>query len=348
MSDANAHPETGALTTDNAAALIANLHSEPDAPSESTEPAQEAETQDQVVETESAGEVESQDEAVEYEAEAEESAEEVEIEEVDSSPSLAAPVSWSAEEKAEFADLPENVQRVVAGREAERDRAFQTKTTELGERNKQLDEAVKIAEQQSLGQMQQAQALMAQAFEAAGFTQEPNWAEVRATYDREDYQDMRDAWDDSQRRLGKFQQDYGQMQQHATQQQQQKYAEYVSAENSKTADRWPEFANTETKATAVEGLLGYLETQGVPRSQTIHLVDANMISIVRKAMELDALKANNPKVKKKVKSAPKMAKPGSPKTKSRAKVENVRDALKNAAGSHNARDIAGVFAALRS
>ena len=73
-----------------------------------------------------------------------------------------------------------------------------------------------------------------------------------------------------------------------------------------------------------------------------------MISVVRLAMEMDALKASNPKVKKAVKRAPKMAKPGSVKSKARGRVETVRAALTQAGNSKNPRDIAGVFAAMRT
>ncbi len=53
--------------------------------------------------------------------------------------SLTPPGSWSAEERAEFSDLPEKVQAAVLRREGDRDRGFSRKQAELSEKSKRYD-----------------------------------------------------------------------------------------------------------------------------------------------------------------------------------------------------------------
>ena len=345
MSDA--HPVAGAETSvDNAAALIAGMREPAEAEStqealpepEAPEPVQEAEA----VEIEAEAEVA---EAVETEAEIDESGEEGEAEEVEAT--TEPPISWSKADKDEFSKLPPEVQHVVAEREQQRDTAFQTKTTELSDQKKQLNEAVELAQQQSLGQLQQAQALMAQAMEAAGFGAEPDWDSLRTQLDREDYMDVKDQWDTNLRKFGQFQTNFQQMQQQTQAAQQEKQQEFVQAQIKENAERWPEFADLKTRNTALEGMFSFLEGEGIARDLSANLVDAKMISVVRKAMAYDALQAKAPAIQKAVKKAPKMARPGSVKSKQRVRTENVRDALKQAKSTNSARDLAGVFAALR-
>lgn len=56
-------------------------------------------------------------------------------------PAIDAPVSWNAEDKALFAQLPPEAQAVIARRESERDKAVQSKATEAAEARKQREQA---------------------------------------------------------------------------------------------------------------------------------------------------------------------------------------------------------------
>jgi|6_EtaG_2_1085325.scaffolds.fasta_scaffold00198_17 hypothetical protein len=348
-------------SVDNAAGLIAQMREAPepvpstaptdDAPATPAEPQAEAEAEAQAGDDQVA---DAEPEAPEQDAEAADditddpsAPEQDEGEDADETPTVDAPTAFSDAEKAEFASLPVEAQQIVAGREAERDTAFQTKTTELGERSKLLDAAVQAAQNSSLEQLQMSSALMAEAMQASGFVEEPNWQELRATMDRDDVQDIRDAWDDTQRRLGSFQQNFQQAKQNMQTQADGNKREYIAGENKETASRWPDYANLKTREAAVNGLYDYLETEGVTREQSANLADANFITIARKAMAYDALQKSKPGVKKKVSKAPKMGKPGAPKSKATGRAEGIRAALQQAGNSTNPNDIAGLFAALR-
>lgn len=52
---------------------------------------------------------------------------------------ILAPVSWSAEDKAEFDKLPPAAQKIIARRESERDKAFQQKANETAELKRRYD-----------------------------------------------------------------------------------------------------------------------------------------------------------------------------------------------------------------
>lgn len=67
-------------------------------------------------------------------------------------PAIQPPVSWTAEEKAEFADLPRAVQETIAKREAEREKFVQTKATEA----KQARQTVEREAVEAIGRMENA------------------------------------------------------------------------------------------------------------------------------------------------------------------------------------------------
>src|SRR5690349_12123700 len=76
------------------------------------------------------------------EGEAEEAADETEVEEeADDLPPIDAPVSWDAEAKAKFADLPRDVQEVVAKRESERERFVQQKSQEATRARAEIEQS---------------------------------------------------------------------------------------------------------------------------------------------------------------------------------------------------------------
>ncbi len=55
-------------------------------------------------------------------------------------PAIEPPLSWTAEEKATFGELPPHVQKVIARRESERERATQTRLQEATEKSKAIEQ----------------------------------------------------------------------------------------------------------------------------------------------------------------------------------------------------------------
>jgi len=344
-----AHPQGEASIADVAAAFAAQEPVE-DTPTEQlqTEEAEvEAEAKAEVAEEEAAAEAEvSETEEVPDE---EESAEDEHVLE-DIAPSQA-PISWTAEEKAEFAELPPDMQRAIARRESQRETDFHSKTTELGEQRRQFDEAVKMAQDQLVERLTGADALHTQAMEMLGYGKEPDWNQLRVDLDRDDYRDVRDRWEDQQRALKEFETKRQELAAGEQQELQQKQQAHIQREVAKTEAEWPEFANPTTRQPAVDRLFGYLHSEGVTPEQTAQMVDANFIRISRKAMAYDALQRAKPQITTKVRQARKTTKPGAAKQKAASKVESVRTAMKqarDAQGTHKEiGSLAAVFSAMR-
>lgn len=83
------------------------------------------------------------------EAEPDEGEDEIELEAEDTDlPPIDAPVSWSAEEKGEFAELPRNIQETLTKREAQREKFVQSKAQEAAtSREAARTEALQFASQ---------------------------------------------------------------------------------------------------------------------------------------------------------------------------------------------------------
>jgi hypothetical protein len=95
------------------------------------------------------------EEAAEGEPEDELPEDEIEIEAEDLPP-IDAPVSWTAEDKAKFADLPRELQETVQKREAEREKFVQSKAQEVTrERTNAMREAAEYVQQLQAEKAQQ-------------------------------------------------------------------------------------------------------------------------------------------------------------------------------------------------
>jgi hypothetical protein len=120
-------------TIDSAVDALSNFNFDTGEMSETFEPQEQATIEDEDVEAVEEEELEedlTNNEPVE-------ATEEVAID----TQAIDAPVSWSAEQKEEFASAPPAMQEIIVAREAERDRGFQAKSTELAQERRQYEEA---------------------------------------------------------------------------------------------------------------------------------------------------------------------------------------------------------------
>jgi hypothetical protein len=95
-----------------------------------------------------------------------------------------------------------------------------------------------------------------------------------------------------------------------SQEQQQKYAEYLESQRQRLPEIVPEFANKETFEASVPKIRSYLETVGFAVPEIDGIADARALGIIYKAMQYDAMQKTRPEIDKKVNQAPKYAKPG--------------------------------------
>ncbi len=260
-----------------------------------------------------AAEVQEDEPAVEEAAQADPETAEDELEleeEADDLPPIDAPVSWDAEAKAKFAELPRDTQEYLAKREGERERFVQQKSQEAARARTEAEQAAI----QQLAQIEHGYARHYQQIAEQIMPQRPNPALLQhdpmAFYAQQAQYESAAA---QQRELQQL------ASQHAEQAQQREAA----AEQARMADEhriivenYPEYADPtrgpelQRKLTAVAKEMGYPD-------ELISQARANDILAMRTAAEwkakadkFDALQAKRMEKVRAAKGLPRVAKPG--------------------------------------
>lgn len=287
------------------------------------------------------------DEPEEFEATDEAEADIPEVEEAeDDGPDedpIALPATWTEAERQELSELPPDVQQAVVRREKEREAAFTSRQTEIAGDREQLDDAVRMAGDRWVNQLNNVDHLLASAMQLHGFSgQEPNWAELRQSMDRDQFDDARFNWEQNKRAFEGVMATAQQAKQQVEGLVGERLNEWIAGERVKTAERWPEFKVG--RESAMAPLLEYLAEKGVSESQRNDLNDDAFISVVQDAANWHNLQKGKPGVNKRVRKAPKIGKAGAPASQGRRKRERVTQAKRNA---HDTRSLAEVFSSMR-
>lgn len=224
-------------------------------------------------------------------------------------PAIVPPLSFSAEEKAEFAKLPPDLQRIVADRESERERQFHRRTIEAAERARsaEAERAAVAQERQRLaGELNQLITRL-----RVEHQQEPDWLNLARQLSPEEYNAHRAAWDQRERAIATAVQEQQRLFEQHQQDQRKAFEEFARAEAEKLVHAVPEWQDA-TKAASEKGdIARYLAGQyGYTPQELGSLVDHRAVIVARKAMLYDRLMAKKPETIKRVAEAPKMQKPG--------------------------------------
>lgn len=229
-----------------------------------------------------------------------EAADEAEVQAID------APVSWSAEQKEVFASLPPDAQQVVVERESERDRGFNAKATELADERKRLSG---LEQQINIERQQYAQSLSDKIGENVI---EPSLDLLRTNPDQ--YLQDKTQFDQmvAMQMNAKQQADY-----YAQQTQQQEVTDrnaFYASRNKELSEKLPEFIGD---AQYRDGVLAYGRELGYSDDDLTMARTADLITI-DKARKYDALISKKVTVGDKLKTIPKVVKPGAMNTESKA------------------------------
>ena len=345
----------GGGTVQNAAALIAGLRSEnmgsaPPAEAPSVEaPAQSENFDREEGEPSSEYTMPAAEEFAEDDVEAAPEAEQ-DIPEVDNaedySPEeepVTLPATWTEAERQELSELPSDVQNAIVRREQEREAAFTQRQTELSSDREQLDDAVKMAGERWDEQLNNVDHLLNVSAQMHGFTgQEPNWAELRQTMDRDTFDDYHFNWQQAKKNFEGILAGAQQAKHQVNELVSEKQNDWIEAERTKTGERWPEYKANRDKA--MGPLLDYLAEKGVPEMQRVQLNDDTFISVVQDAAKWHALQKEKPGTNKRVRQAKKVGRPGAPASNDRRKRGEIDSAKRNA---KDTRGLAAVFSAMR-
>ena len=281
-------------------------------------------------------------EGAEEQSEATEEAEDgLEIEEeVDDLPPIEAPVSWDAEAKAKFAELPRDVQEYVAKREGERERFVQSKSQEAV-RAKQ--EAVQQATSE-LARIQQGYAQHFQQLADQILPQRPN--PMLLQQDPQAFYAQQYAYESAQAQQRELQQRASEYAQSAQAHEAQAQQAYMAEQHRVIVENFPEYTDPTTgpklqaELSAVAKELGYsAELISQARAEDI-LAMRTAADWKAKASKYDALQAKKMEKVRSAKGLPRVAKPGVTQGTDQLRARSAQAALETARSSKN-RDVQG-------
>jgi hypothetical protein len=206
----------------------------------------------------------------------------------------------------------------------QRERTFHKRMNEVSQKSKAIEaesaETKRLRDQYAEGLQQLEQALK---------VPEPNWEELRRTKTNEEFASIHAEYQIQQNNLAKVQQ-----QQQAIKAQQQaevqaQYQNHLKTEFDTMLDKIPTWRDEKVREAERSKVISYAKSQmGYTDDEIAQASDHRAIVTLRKAMLYDELMGGKTQAKKKVKTAPKMVKAGSPKTKSEVVSKRNQDMMK--------------------
>ena len=206
----------------------------------------------------------------------------------------------------------------------QRERTFHKRMNEVSQKSKAIEaesaETKRLRDQYAEGLQQLEQALR---------VPEPNWEELRRTKTNEEFASIHAEYQIQQNNLAKVQQ-----QQQAIKAQQQaevqaQYQNHLKAEFDTMLDKIPAWRDEKVREAERSKVISYAKSHmGYTDDEIAQASDHRAIVTLRKAMLYDELMGGKTQAKKKVKTAPKMVKAGSPKTKSEVVSKRNQDMMK--------------------
>ena len=287
----------GTLSLDQAADMLMEPTSQPDA--------EEAQTEDAP-----AKEVEAAPEAEDGQAD------EVETDEEEAAPEDDDPIV-SVKVDGKEVEVPLSEALKGYSREAH----FTQKMTELSQEKKAL-EADRAAQMEAI-QSQKAQLEDALAHFAVPIDQEPNWAELAATADPREFNQIRAQWDTRQAQSKQAQEYYQALKQ-------QEQQTLLQQEQAKLMEAFPTWRDPAVFQAAAQEMVTGLSDYGFSAEETGQIMDHRMFRVAQDALKYKKPMAEKPAVNKKVVQAAKQLKSGArqaknqPSEKYRQKMDRLR------------------------
>lgn len=243
----------------------------------------------------------------------EEGQSEPEATEEPAAPAIEPPASWSAEEKADFAKLPPELQATVARRESERDKLITQRTQEIAEHRKAAEaERAAIASERDT-YARSLQQLMALAVPEADQLAGIDWQKL-ATEQPAEYVRLSAQRDALRNRVGALQAEMQRVQEQAQADQAKRFSEVRAEQARLLVEKIPDFADAVKAEKLTADLRSYLASEGYAPEEVAQLVDHRAAIVARKAMLYDRAEAARKaaEAKRAATPAPVVQKPGTP------------------------------------
>lgn len=270
------------------------------------------------------------------EGELEETEDEPEIEEeADDLPPIDPPVSWDADAKAKFAELPRELQETVTKREVERERFVQQKSQEAARAKQEVEQQA----YQSLAQYEQQVSAQLQQYAQLLSVPEPDMS-LLAT-DPHTYALQAKRYQDAQAQRNQAQQQAQMFAQQAQEREQQAEQAYLAQQHQIIVENFPEYADPTTGPKIQQELSAVARELGYP-PELISQARAQDIIAMRKVAELkakadkyDALNSQKMAKVRAAKGLPPVAKPGVSQGGDQRRVNRAQAAFETAKTSKN-------------
>ena len=121
------------------------------------------------------------------------------------------------------------------------------------------------------------------------------------------------------------------------------FQKYIQEEQAKVATLIPEFSDPAKASRIKSEMRSYLTKLGYNNNEIASVYDSRQVMLIKDAMAYDKLKKSNVKVTKKVAKAPKVVKPGVPKTKAEQASKQKQEKLNHLKKTGGVRAAARVF-----
>ena len=195
-----------------------------------------------------------------------------------------------------------------------RTKSFTKRSMELAEQRKAFEqEAAQVKQMRDMyaQQLEQVQGQLQQAIPE----QEPDWAALAKEYPAEDLIVYKAQLDQQKEQARHVEAERQRIQQEQAQEQQVFRQKHLEAQRVEMLDRIPAWSNEDTRNAERQEIIKYAQSRGFSQEEVSQASDSRAVELLYKAWQWDKLQKKTPAAKKKVKSAPKMAKAGQPKSK---------------------------------
>ena len=207
-----------------------------------------------------------------------------------------------------------------------RQQHFTKRSQELAEQRKAFEQEAAETKQYRDYYAQQLEQLSNQLQQT--IPSEPDWAALAQQYEAKELFAMKAEYDKRQQEVARVEQERERIAQQQQAEYHQQMQQHLAAQKTEMLERIPAWRDEGRRNSERLEVIKYAqEVIGYTEQEIANASDARAIESLYKAWQYDKLQMDAPAVKKKVQSAPKVAKGGQPKTKAQVKTRQRRDAM---------------------
>jgi hypothetical protein len=207
-----------------------------------------------------------------------------------------------------------------------RQQHFTKRSQELAEQRKAFEQEVLETRQYRDAYAQQLEQLSNQLQQTT--PSEPDWSALSQQYEAKELFQMKAEYDRRKEELARVEQERERIAQQQQAEAQHQMQQHLASQKTEMLERIPAWKDEGRRNKERLDVIKYAQdVVGFSEQEIANASDARAVELLYKAWQYDKLQKDAPAVKKKVQSAPKVAKGGQPKTKAQVQTRQRRDAM---------------------